>query len=299
MGESKKNDNQQESKDCCVIMPFSDPQGYEEGHFRKIYDQILKPAIEKAGYKALRIDDETGSTMIHGKLLTSLVNAPMVLCDLSAKNPNVLYELGIRHAFARPVVLVQESGQSRIFDVSGISTVEYRKERYYDEVIEDQAKICDAIKKTADAGSDFSIISLANLQPAEVDRGTPLSKEDEIKIMISDLARKIDRMEEQSAKSNEVLTPSGLSMRPMSTFDPTVNEEFSQIMEDLRSRVRNLEFAVEKNPNDPSLLGLYEQAMFVSRRARNAMAHSPCGDPKWYPEILDLRDRLLRIRTKI
>ena len=119
---------------CFVIMPFSDPDGYEKGHFRKIYDQILAPAIKGAGYIPHRVDEEVESTMIHGKLLHQLISAPMVLCDISSKNPNVLYELGIRHAFDKPVVLVQEEGQKHIFDISGLSTTEYRRfRRYYEE----------------------------------------------------------------------------------------------------------------------------------------------------------------------
>ena len=105
-----------EKRICFVIMPFSDPEGYEQGHFKKVYEQIFKPAIQDAGFEPFRMDDSNKSTLIHADMFDHLIHDAIALCDLSAKNPNVLYELGIRHAFDLPVVLVQEEGQSKIFD---------------------------------------------------------------------------------------------------------------------------------------------------------------------------------------
>lgn len=200
MAERKKDSDQASEKQrCLVIMPFSDPNGYESGHFRKIYDHILVPAIAMAGYLPHRIDENTESTMIHGKLLDELINAPMVLCDLSSKNPNVLYELGIRHAFDKPVVLVQEKGQDRIFDIAGLTTVEYRKARLYDEVLDDQKAIAESIRQTATA-KKYSIMSLVHLDPAKVNTSEHITQEDRMMFAISELNRQMNRMEEQIAK---------------------------------------------------------------------------------------------------
>lgn len=106
-------------------MPFSDQPGYEEGHFTKVYEQIFVPAIQKAGFLAHRVDQDHLSETIMLKIFDNVQNAPIALCDLSARNPNVLYELGIRHAYDKPVVLVQDEKTERIFDVAGISTLPY------------------------------------------------------------------------------------------------------------------------------------------------------------------------------
>ena len=190
------NESKQEESICLVIMPFSDPKGYDEGHFRKVYEQILSPAIEKAGYVPYRIDENVGSTMIHGKLLEQLINAPMVLCDLSSKNPNVLYELGIRHAFDKPVVLVQEKGQDHIFDIAGLSTTSYRKERLYDVVLEDQDAIAEAVRQTAEA-KKFSIMSLIRLTPATINQEKALSEDDRLEVILSDISERMRRIEGQ------------------------------------------------------------------------------------------------------
>jgi len=90
--EEKKNE--QGNKRCFVMMPFSTPEGYEEGHFIKIYEQIIKPAIEKADLIPERVDQNILSTDIVTKIFKGLTESEMAICDLSSKNPNVLYELG-------------------------------------------------------------------------------------------------------------------------------------------------------------------------------------------------------------
>lgn len=54
----------QQQKRCFVMMPFSDPDGYAPGHFRKIYEQILEPAITEAGFKPERVDENSISDSI-------------------------------------------------------------------------------------------------------------------------------------------------------------------------------------------------------------------------------------------
>ena len=131
--ESDKSKNMMEK--CFVMMPISDQGDYPKGHFDKIYEQIFKPAIEKAGYEPYRVDENKLCDSIIGKIFSALQESPMALCDLSNRNPNVLYELGIRQAYDKPVVLVQDEKTERIFDVSGISTVQYSSKRLYEDVL--------------------------------------------------------------------------------------------------------------------------------------------------------------------
>jgi len=136
---------------CFVLMPISDPDGYVKGHFKHVYDDILVPACDSAGFKAVRADQVKQSNLIHLDILQKLLEAPMALCDLSSRNPNVLFELALRQAFDKPVALAQEVGTPTVFDISPLRYAEYRKERTYHEVLEDQAAIATAIKDTFEA----------------------------------------------------------------------------------------------------------------------------------------------------
>ncbi|MBY6756412.1 hypothetical protein HYH82_03650 [Clostridium botulinum] len=178
------------SRECFVIMPIGDKEGYSKGHFKRVYEDIFKPAIVKAGFKPYRADDSNASHLIQIDIIERVIKAPMAICDLSTRNPNVLFELGIRQAFDKPVVLVQEVGTERIFDINSINTHEYRKERVYNEVLEDQEKICDMIKDTFEKHTKGecvnSLVKLINMQPAKnIDEN--FQPNDMMKVIFSEL----------------------------------------------------------------------------------------------------------------
>lgn len=160
-------------QECFVIMPISEHKEYESGHFRRVYEDIIIPACEKAEYKAIRADEVEETDIIHLSILKKLIEAPMAICDLSSRNPNVLFELGLRQAFDKPVVLIQEKGTERIFDVSILRAYDYCKELKYKEVLEDQENIAKMLKGTEKSfvtGEGFnSVIKLLALsQSAQV-----------------------------------------------------------------------------------------------------------------------------------
>src|SRR6218665_3000468 len=134
--------------ECFVIMPIADADGYEKGHFSKVYEDIFSPACSSAGFKAIRADQVKQTNLIHLDILQKLIDSPMAICDLSSRNPNVLFELGLRQAFDKPTVLVQEAGTPKIFDIAPLRYTEYRKELRYREVLEDQQFIAKAIAAT-------------------------------------------------------------------------------------------------------------------------------------------------------
>lgn len=195
-------DKENKKERCFVIMPISDQGEYSVGHFSKVYDQIFKPAIEKAGYEAYRVDENKISDSIIGKIFAALQECPMAICDLSNRNPNVLYELGIRQAYDKPVVLVQDEKTDRIFDVSGITTVNYSSKRLYEEVLCDREKITEAIISTKE-GKQNSIIKVVNVKNAEV-QAINMSREDKIEIMLSGLADDVRELKRSRTKEVEL-----------------------------------------------------------------------------------------------
>lgn len=181
-----------EKEKCFVIMPISDQGDYTAGHFDKVYEQIFKPAIEEAGYESYRVDENKICDSIIGKIFHAVQECPMALCDLSNRNPNVLYELGIRQAYDKPVVLVQDEKTERIFDVSGINTVQYSSKRLYDEVLRDRKNITDAIRSTK-AGEQNSITKVVSIKNAEIPN-VSVSKEDKIELMLSGLIDDVNEL---------------------------------------------------------------------------------------------------------
>jgi|GEM_PF-2083546 len=196
MDKTKLNNKEIEEKkeelpECFVIMPISDQEGYEDGHFKRVYEDIFIPAIEKAKFKPYRADDAKSSSVIHTTILRRLLEAPMAICDLSSRNPNVLYELGIRQAFDKPVVLVGDDHPSKIFDIGNINTHMYKKSLNYREVIEDQNKIKEMLEETYNnPGKEYnSLISVLKIESAlNIDTyNKDFQESDVIKIMYQEL----------------------------------------------------------------------------------------------------------------
>ena len=130
---------------CFVLMPIADVHGYEPGHFGRVYEHLLKPAIIAAGYMPVRADDTVKTDYIVVGIIQKIVESAMVLCDFSARNPNVMYELGIRHAFNKPVVLIRDKKTDKIFDIQGLRYAEYDESLRIDSVNKDIGKITSAI----------------------------------------------------------------------------------------------------------------------------------------------------------
>lgn len=112
-----------EEKTCFVIAPIGEP----ESDTRKRSDQILKhiisPAAKECGYKALRADQISEPGIITSQVIQHIVDDPLVLADLTDRNPNVFYELAVRHAIKKPLVQIIKKGEAIPFDVAGTRTI--------------------------------------------------------------------------------------------------------------------------------------------------------------------------------
>ena len=110
---------------CFVIMPFveHDEDRYSAGFFKEVLGSLLTPAITKAGFE-VRTAQRQGSDLIQSTIISELLAADLVLADLTEHNPNVLFELGMRIAEDKPVVLVKAKGTGPIFDVDQILRIE-------------------------------------------------------------------------------------------------------------------------------------------------------------------------------
>lgn len=185
-----------EKPKCFVIMPIGELKENPPSHFKRVYEDIFVPAIRKAGFEPYRSDESLASNMIQVNIIKAIVDAPMVLCDLSTRNPNVLFELGIRQAFDKPVVLVQEEGTPKIFDISTINTITYRKERIYDEVMNDREEICKAIVATKEDSSFNSIIKLLQIESANITSNGKMNVNQEIRFMLRTLMNDVAELKQ-------------------------------------------------------------------------------------------------------
>ena len=104
---------------CFVMMPFADPIG---GYYKAIYEA----AITKAGLRPVRTDDEIFATgKIIDQVWSGITAAKVLVAELTGRNPNVFYELGLAHALNKPVVLVSSNQSDVPFDLQHIRVIYY------------------------------------------------------------------------------------------------------------------------------------------------------------------------------
>ena len=94
--------------------------------FDELYARLIRPALEQAGFAAFRADEEAGASDIRTDMFFELVTADAVVADISIFNPNVFYELGVRHGVAmRGVFMIHAGWSKRPFDVAPDRTFSY------------------------------------------------------------------------------------------------------------------------------------------------------------------------------
>ncbi|ENY3129446.1 hypothetical protein ACFXAP_003513 [Vibrio cholerae] len=191
---------------CFVVMPIADVHDYEAGHFGRVYEHLLKPAIIKAGYNPVRADDTVKTDYIVIDIIQKIIESEMVVCDFSSRNPNVMYELGIRHAFNKPVVLVKDRKTEKIFDIQGLRYVEYDHSLRIDSVQKDISKISEFISDTArsDGNGINSVVQLAGIMAADIPERQQVSGDTKVLLSaISSLEKRIDLTEKLSQRMHK------------------------------------------------------------------------------------------------
>lgn len=117
----------------------------------KSYRYMIKPAVEDAGLKCIRADEIVHSGVIDVPMYEQLLNADVVIADLSTSNKNAFYELGIRHAL-RPfttIIIAEDGIKTFPFDVAHVTVRQYHhlgEDIGFDEVMRFRGVLRDAIK---------------------------------------------------------------------------------------------------------------------------------------------------------
>lgn len=114
---------------CFVIMPYGGRDEQRRRHFAGVYQSIILPAATQAGYTAKRSDIAGEPGNITNDIIQDLYNSDIVIADLTDANPNVFFELGIRHVVRKSgTVHIIDRNHSLPFDVRAYRAVQYSTE---------------------------------------------------------------------------------------------------------------------------------------------------------------------------
>ena len=118
-----------------VVMQLSD------GRFQELYEQVIREVAKEFNLIAVHAGDLPGPGIIIEDIVTSIVEAKVVIAEITVPNQNVFYELGYAHAKNKPTILLAEKGRELPFDVHGYRCL------FYENSIGGKQKLEDGLRK--------------------------------------------------------------------------------------------------------------------------------------------------------
>ena len=253
---------QSKKQRCFVVMPTEAPSNYENGHFQRVYQYLVQPACEAAGFLPLTIKDLSHTQLITLDTLKYIVESDLVLCDISGHDPVSYYALGIRQGFGLPVVATCDGASYRKLDIPTIKYVTYESSLRVDLVTTQISQLAEAITQTTVQGSpDLSTIAnLLTFTPTsrnDLDKTTlPAQTEPNHAVLeaIADLSERITHIEQQKQdvpvnfSGSQNANPALGKVRTSTVFevqspyenrlDGSHNDQFEQALDDLSEEYR-------------------------------------------------------------
>ncbi|CDS92721.1 conserved hypothetical protein [Sphingobacterium sp. PM2-P1-29] len=116
---------EEEKKECFIITPIGSIGSEVFNKTEGLINSVLKPVLEKFNFKPVPAHHISESGSINKQIIEKIVNCELVIANLTTINPNVMYELAIRHSFGKKVITMAEHGTKLPFDIVDQRTIFY------------------------------------------------------------------------------------------------------------------------------------------------------------------------------
>jgi len=131
-------------KTCYIISQIGAPDSEERGWADFVREYIITPSVTDCGYEVPARADDPEKDLIMTDIIEQMFNSDLVIADLTGNNPNVYYELGIRHCAQKPAIHLIRNGESPPFDLGSNKAIFFSKEHL--DVVQAVADIKERIK---------------------------------------------------------------------------------------------------------------------------------------------------------
>jgi len=105
------------TKTCFIISSIGKEGTPERENADEKLNHLFIPVLNDLGYSCIRADQEESAGSISRAIVERVINSEMAIADISDQNPNVFYEIAIRNAVLKPLIIIRSSGQKPPFDI--------------------------------------------------------------------------------------------------------------------------------------------------------------------------------------
>lgn len=132
---------------CGLIMPIADTDGYPIGHWKEV-KKIITSVAEEAGFRTRLVSESEDVRVIQKTIVQNVFDDDIIICDVSSKNPNVMFELGLRFAFDKAAVIIKDDETGYSFDTSPVEHINYRKDLRFSSIEQFKKDLSAKLKAT-------------------------------------------------------------------------------------------------------------------------------------------------------
>lgn len=258
-----KTEQSKTNNKCGLVMPISSIDGCSEQHWLEV-KEIISSSVSSAGFEPNLVSYADDVGIIQKRIIQNLYDNPIVVCDVSGKNPNVMFELGIRLAFDKPTIIVKDDQTSYSFDTSPIEHIEYPRDLRFSKIVGFKEALAEKIKATVERSNKdpsyttflkhFGTFTAAKLDSKEV------SKEDYIIEEVRELRKIVERQERiynrisLNANTHRVNIDDDYSFlisgsgNPIRKFIYKPNIDFNEIMKDPDKKAKMIDSLLQSIP---------------------------------------------------
>ncbi len=244
---------------CGIVMPISTIDNCSETHWKEVKG-IITDAVEAAGFEARLVSEANDSGIIQKRIVQNLYNNDIVICDVSCKNPNVMFELGMRLAFDKPTIIIMDNMTKYSFDTAPIEHLGYPRDLSYYQILDFKKALTEKINGTVNAAkqSDYTTFlkNFGEFQVATIEnkKGSldevVLSRLDDMSLQISQLqSNQRIKIKERAETESEISEINKLTRKLIDLFcaENQISESILYEANEVDDIRRNLFNYIERN----------------------------------------------------
>lgn len=213
---------------CGLIMPISAIDGCSAEHWLEVKNIVTEAieAINDVHFTVKLVSDSDDVGIIQKRIVQNIYSSDIIVCDVSGKNPNVMFELGMRLAFDKPTIIIKDDKTDYSFDTSIIEHITYPRDLRFARIVTFKSTLAEKVSATHRAAKNpdhstflksFGQFQVANLTESII----PADKL--VLEMLTDLQMEVSRLRRS--------TPREISRRPRPFLDQEISSKISSALD--------------------------------------------------------------------